>query len=404
MIVENSNASTCLGLCLDPMDVLFFRDGRPFDAASRAYGGLPLPRTLSGALRTAMLASESFDFAKLRDRSQTGSDGGRPTTRELLKDHGAPDWILDARFRGPWLVLAFEEPGDTRCQAPLPLFPVPATLARLDCGKDKPGKWSRSRTRQGTPPGWTDPGLRPLWRSGDREAKHPGGYLTLGGIRRFLEDGEPDDDQWYRDDELFGYDVRTGIGIDAETLTTASGQIYGVRMLALRHDVPIKGRDGLRARVVLYEEMILPESTPARDDLTHRLSRPIPLGGEGRHAALKVVEAVKWPDVAADGDRSLWLLATPGIFGGRDGHRRADRPDAIRTPARLAAASSGSPLAVSGWDIAMNGPRPTRFAVPAGAVYCVEGAFAPAGGSLCSDSELVQEGWGFALRGVWNDG
>ena len=52
----------------------------------------------------------------------------------------------------------------------------------------------------------------------------------------------------------------------------------------------------------------------------------------------------------------------------------------------------------------MNGPRPTRFAVPAGTVYCVEGAFTPASGSLCSDAELVQEGWGFALRGVWNDG
>ena len=57
-----------VGLCIDPLDVLFFRDGRPFDAASRAYGGLPLPRTIAGALRTALLASEGFDFAALHDR------------------------------------------------------------------------------------------------------------------------------------------------------------------------------------------------------------------------------------------------------------------------------------------------------------------------------------------------
>ncbi len=117
-----------------------------------------------------------------------------------------------------------------------------------------------------------------------------------------------------------------------------------------------------------------------------------------------MIEAVKWPEATAEGERSLWLLATPGIFGGHDGHPRADRPDAIAPPAKLRAAASGSPLAVSGWDIAMNGPRPTRFAVPAGAVYYVEGTFAPAHDSLCSESELVQEGWGFALRGVWNNG
>ncbi|MHB1559364.1 MAG: type III-B CRISPR module-associated Cmr3 family protein, partial [Isosphaeraceae bacterium] len=220
---------------------------------------------------------------------------------------------------------------------------------------------------------------------------------------RFLENenGVPDDNQWYRDGDLFDYDVRTGIRIDAETLTAARSQIYGVRMLALRPEVSIKGANNLRARVVLYEEMILPPGAPSTDSI----GGPIPLGGEGRHAALTVVPAVSWPESrTTDGDWALWLLATPGIFGGRDGNRRADRPDGIVPPARLVAAASGGPLAVSGWDIAMNGPRPTRFAVPAGAVYCVEGSFEPDGGSLCRDGELVQEGWGFALRGVWNDG
>ena len=40
-------------------------------------------------------------------------------------------------------------------------------------------------------------------------------------------------------------------------------------------------------------------------------------------------------------------------------------------------AASGSPVAVSGWDVARGGPRRTRFAVPAGSVYFVEGDFAP---------------------------
>jgi CRISPR-associated protein Cmr3 len=139
-------------------------------------------------------------------------------------------------------------------------------------------------------------------------------------------------------------------------------------------------------------------------DLHELFTSPIPLGGEGRQASLRVIDATTWPRVATVDGRSIWLLATPGIFGGGGSHARADRPDAIGPPARLCAAASGNPLAISGWDIAMNGPRPTRFAVPGGAVYYVEGAFDPVNESLCCDDELVQEGWGFALRGVWNNG
>ena len=40
-----------IGLKIDPLDVLFFRDGRPFGAAIRASGRLPNPQTLAGALR-----------------------------------------------------------------------------------------------------------------------------------------------------------------------------------------------------------------------------------------------------------------------------------------------------------------------------------------------------------------
>ena len=47
---------SAIGVLLDPLDTLFFRDGRPFDASSRVRGGLPNPQTLAGALRTALLS------------------------------------------------------------------------------------------------------------------------------------------------------------------------------------------------------------------------------------------------------------------------------------------------------------------------------------------------------------
>jgi len=70
---------------------------------------------------------------------------------------------------------------------------------------------------------------------------------------------------------------------------------------------------------------------------------------------------------------------------------------------RLTAAASGAGVPVSGWDVARNGPRATRFAVPAGACYFVEGGCSPDDFlDLGTESAaLRQEGWGFALSGTW---
>jgi CRISPR-associated protein Cmr3 len=68
----------------------------------------------------------------------------------------------------------------------------------------------------------------------------------------------------------------------------------------------------------------------------------------------------------------------------------------------LKAATSSAGLAVSGWDVARKGPRATRFAVPAGAVYFFEGS-GPADGFLGGSDDEKAEGWGFALPGIWED-
>ena len=67
---------------------------------------------------------------------------------------------------------------------------------------------------------------------------------------------------------------------------------------------------------MLYVEVEFP-TTPA-DDVRDHLSGPFPLGGEGRYVVAKPVEPVGWPTVDAGDDRALWLLATPGLFGGRE--------------------------------------------------------------------------------------
>ncbi len=178
---EIRNPATRFGFCLEPLDVLFFRDGRPFDASSRAYGGLPIPRTIAGALRTAMLTSGGFNLSALRSETRDDSKGPQESMRQLLERKEAPGWVLGASFRGPWLALLDEQSG--RDPVLLPLLSVPSTLARVESKeKNGSGTWYRSRPEPRSLPGWSDPDLLPLWRRGDPDAKHPGGFLTPDGI------------------------------------------------------------------------------------------------------------------------------------------------------------------------------------------------------------------------------
>lgn len=86
------------------------------------------------------------------------------------------------------------------------------------------------------------------------------------------------------------------------------------------------------------------------------------------------------------------LLTTPAPFAA------GWRPNGLD----IVAAAVPSHVAVSGWDLARGGPKPTRFAVAAGAAYFCR----PAPGdddrlSLC-DGEDALLGWGSFLQGIWN--
>ena len=119
-----------IGLRLEALDVLFFRDGRPFDASARVLGGLPTPQTLAGALRTALLARHEFPCGQVRARMGPGlADVPR-----VLLECGAPAWVVDARFRGPGLGLDDGHGVE-------PLLAVPQVLARAD------GRWARGSPR-----------------------------------------------------------------------------------------------------------------------------------------------------------------------------------------------------------------------------------------------------------------
>jgi CRISPR-associated protein Cmr3 len=184
--------------------------------------------------------------------------------------------------------------------------------------------------------------------------------------------------------ELFDVDYRTGIGISADRLVAEEAQIFGRGFLALKENV------------FFYSEVLLPDGAP-NGSLFDEI-KMLPLGGEGRQVTLRRIhEPFEWPRAQPQGEKEkpVLLLTTPCMFQAGWKPRYLD--------GRLIAAAVPGSLPCSGWDLAHRGPKPTRFAVPAGSVYFLESLPNDWTCSLAETNEDRQQGWGCCLTGVWTD-
>ena len=357
--------NTLLRLALEPVDGLFFRDARPFEASSRAASGLPTPQTLAGAVRTLLLERHGVSFDRLAEGiRQEGS-----FAKALVKvGSEAAAAIGKVRVRGPWLTLNGEV-----------LVPAPASL-RQEKIENQDRRVFRLDPLRASLPGWRPEvtGMLPLWRYGRETVEATSDFLKPSGLRRFLEGDTPKLGELVPRGKIYDFDDRTGIGVDPDSNTAKEGRIYAVRMLALR---PEAG---------LYAELSGPEATLVPLKAEPVLMR---LGGEGRHVIVfPDDQGADWPDVQPEPNQGrLVLLTTPAWFNGDW------KPPSIEP----VAAAVGSYQAVSGWDLAKGGPKPNRFMVPAGSVYFLPpDAQIPEDGLV--DSEDAGMGWGCFLEGNWS--
>lgn len=362
---------TTVPIFLEALDVLFFRDGRPFGAAAHGTSGLPAPQTLIGALRTALLEAAGCNFERLRGHG----DFAAAVAAACPAEYHA---IARVAVRGPWLA---RRPGGAA--APVePLVPVPATLHT----PKKPADGAvccLAPLRAGTQlPGWTpiEAGLRPLWLKQAVTTKPAEGYLTLAGLDAFLNNEPVPATAIVSRTNLYEFDHRTGIGVDPDRLSAQESLIYGASFLALAKDTG------------LYAEVNLPDQRVRK---LFEGVKTFAFGGEGRRVRLEVLgQPVGWPRPRRTGKPCL-LLTTPALL------QQRWRP--AQLPGLVAAAVPGA-VAVSGWDLARRGPKPTRFAAAAGSVYFLEG---PVDGlpveSLSDHPDDRQAGWGCYLKGVWSD-
>ncbi len=374
----STGTATTLAFALEPLDVLFFRDGRPFTGAERSVSGLPLPQTFTGAIRTALLRSVGCDFQALGSAMNDGASFADAVGDASTAEHR---WIGNVTVLGPWLGRRAADDDGAEV-----LLPLPATVHREK--KNHKNLHRLSPLPEGQLPGWNPPAgpeeLRPLWPKQLAATEPAEGYLTPKGLQQFLRDRDVAADAVIPASELFGLDYRTGLGISPNRLVAEESQIFGRGFLALK-----KG-------IFLYGEVLLPDGAPADGCLED--IELLPFGGEGRYVRLRRLDrSFDWPSVVPQGknENRLLLLTTPCAFAAGwkpkclDGHI-------------VAAAVPGS-LAFSGWDMARRGPKPTQFAVPAGSVYFLDSQPNTATQSLAESDEARLQGWGCFLTGVWTD-
>jgi CRISPR-associated protein Cmr3 len=430
-MAENERQRTVL---LQPRDPIIVRDGRPFNAdpGARAVSlDWPLPRTVAGALRTHIGKTLGFNWEVRDDAHRAASISVRGP---LLAVRHATDQL--------WRVYV----------------PTPADAAYFDANDVANGKTvlERARPWEGLPQGaGTDlpAGILPLRLDGTGKAseRRPRFWPIEAAARWLRLAGEsampPPGDTL----PALPRDARIHVSIDPETRTSrripvaalsssdveglAAGLLYGTEAIAFadepwrpraRHAKDDAGREPGVATAILSRIVNPPRDWQAK-------TAWVPLGGERRMARLEPVDPDPWPAPMlppAGGRRLRLLLATPALFsyGWRPGWLEeengaltgtppglSDQADLVTLPKlRLVAAAVGRPVPVSGWWIGGkgSGPRPVRYAVPAGSIYFFELADPSASLTeeilralwlrpLSDETRDRRDGYGLALPGIW---
>jgi len=384
-------------LRLEPLDVLMFRDSRPFGEASRASRSeLPTPRAVAGALRTWLLGGLGVDLAALRTKEvRRRLQSGETTLLAELSELAGEDtrWVLAAQFLGPF----FEQHGS-------PFLPIPRHLA-APYPEASESEWLKLRPNldreavvamEGAPAGFRncDAGGYQAWTElGDQFLGDSHFQSALTRLPTLLADRRA------TLSHLASHEARVGLEVVPGARQGKEGRLYTQSYL--------RPRRGVALRVDLRVDQ---DVGPVLARLAAR--RPLlRLGGEGRMARVRLVASAPplpsggaWPPPEG---KFLTVLATPALWSSPRWY-----PAALAERFELVGALVGAPAATSGWDVARNLPTRTRFAVPAGAVHfwrvrpgsdpgddphetvLADAAQSDAGADLLA-------GWGVVMRGEW---
>ena len=362
-------------LWIEPLDVLLFRDSKPFTAGEshRAKSAFPpTPYPFVGAVRSRILADVlplvGSDFHAYREHI-TGK-GQHQELNDIVAMLGDAKSYGRLRFRGPFLA---RKKSDGAYE---PLFPAPRDLFGSRClnplavAQQPPGvSVAPAANASGNPVLlWSREPLGSELKDILLSANEMSGYLQGKAVT-------------VAEQKLVMPELRVGITLKSGQRAAQEGMFYMPEMIRLASK---NGQAGF-----VFEISGLSFADASQESLRDYVLPSkglLQLGGESRAVQYERIDSNPLQALASlkplNNARFKLYLATPAIFQQGwlpdfiDGNTLAVKDNrelrGTGVDFKLIAAVVGKPLPIGGWDLAKNEPKPMYKAVPPGSVYFFE--------------------------------
>jgi len=352
---------------INPLDTLFFKDGKPFSMDEETWAdGIfpPPPSVFYGALRTAYMAQYNQDITTIN----TDTD----PTREL-KISGI-SYFMGEQQVYPLPLDVVKKKGDIEYKVFLLKKNKNTYISSLDTGKANKLRYL----------------LIPPF---EEEVKNmEGGFISKTSLENYLNGDENEFDAYPLEDYLLT-EPKVGIGRDSKTHTASESRLYRVGMLRLKNFQFIVG----------FENLQIEESGFLK------------LGGEGKAVTYQSSHRATNPEQYQPANNLFKIyLATPALLengwlpGWLDPVTLEGQYPGTGIQVKLIAAATGKPLFIGGFDMKEKKPKKMLKAVPPGSVFYFEiqgdvsdeqkEALEPV--AFCDYPERVNEGFGLTFMGA----
>ncbi len=316
---------------IDPLDTLFFRDGKPFTMGEDTWSnGLfpPPPSVIYGALRSAYFSNHIDEL-----KEATKSDD--PTKN--LKINGVYLWDKETK----------------NIHLPLP----------NDCVQKKDGEENSvfvlsmdelKDVKSSCP-------TQDILTSEVKVKNMEGRLINEESLKEYLSGTKTSFSPVIKMADIVLPEPKIGIGISKETGTSEEGKLYRMDMRRLENK---KGES--LSLLIDFEGLPLPERGMMK------------LGGEGKAVSYQMYEPENFSvdKSKLDGNKFKLYLSTPAIFkngwlpGWIDENTLEGEYKGLKL--KLLTASIGKPILIGGFDMKARKPKPMCKAVPVGSVYYFE--------------------------------
>jgi len=387
-------------LFIRPNDVLFFRDGRPFDAGSDNTARMifpPSPTTFYGAIRSAIMSQQNVNFSELKLSGKLSDS----LTEVAIDNNNRTLTISDfglARKRSDSIERVFPVPADIVKEKEKENFYIVAPVLRDNYATNFPNE-----------------SLLPL------NAKEQSNkileacseyFLNENGLTAYLLNRTLNKDHFIKKEKVYTPDNRVGIKRNNKTFSSEEGFIYSLEFAYLNKKYGLSNEEF--GFILEINSQLLSANTI---DL-----KSLRLGGESRSAFYEIVE--KWKEIPQPeiNNRIKLILLTPAIFENGwipDGlteinidNKKVLQGEINGAKIKLISVAVERYSGIGGWDILKGRSKPLKRAVPAGTVYFFETADEKGFNineidnklfmkSIMKDENLRKEGLGLTIIGVW---